>query len=88
MTLGDSLLAIVSICTFLSYFPQVVKLLKTKKSEDISSLSWVLWLISSNAYTVYAFVVSRDLMLIFETCLESGFCLTILILSIKYRNNG
>lgn len=85
--LGNFLLGIVSFCTFISYFPQTVKLIRTKKSEDLSIQSWMLWVTSSIAYTLYAILVSKDGMLIFETCLELFFCLTILVLAIKYRNN-
>ena len=85
--LGNILLGIVSFCTFVSYFPQTVKLLKTKKSEDLSIQSWVLWVTSSLAYTIYAILVSRDGMLIFETSLELFFCLLILVLASIYRNN-
>lgn len=85
--LGNILLLIVSVCTFVSYFPQTLKLIKTKKSEDISISSWILWVTSSLAYTLYAVIVSKDVMLIFETSLELAFCLIILLLAIKYRNN-
>lgn len=85
--LGNVLLGIVSICTFVSYFPQTVKLLKTKKSSDLSLESWILWVVSSLSYTIYAVTVSKDFMLIFETSLELTFCIVILVLAIKYRNN-
>ena len=85
--LGICLLGIVSICTFISYFPQTVKLLKNKKSDDLSIPSWILWVMSSLSYTIYAICVSKDLMLIFETTLELSFCLVILLLTIRYRNN-
>lgn len=85
--LGNALLGIVSFCTFIFYFPQTVKLLKTKKSSGLSIQSWILWVTSSFSYTLYAILVSKDGMLIFETCLELFFCLLILVLAIKYRNN-
>ena len=85
--LGNVLLGIVSICTFISYFPQTIKLLKTKKSEDLSIQSWILWVVSSFSYILYAVIVSKDFMLIFETGLELSFCLIILMLAIRYRNN-
>lgn len=84
---GNILLGIVSICTFISYFPQTMKLIKTKKSSDLSIQSWILWVTSSLAYTIYAILVSKDFMLIFETSLELSFCLIILMLAIRYRNN-
>ena len=58
--LGNCLLGIVSVCTFISYFPQTVKLLKTKKSDDLSISSWILWVISSISYTAYAISALRS----------------------------
>lgn len=84
---GNILLGIVSFCTFISYFPQVVKLIRTRKSADLSIGSWALWVTSSLAYTIYAVVISGDFMLIFETSLELFFCLIILILAEKYKEN-
>lgn len=77
----------VCILSVISYFPQTIKLIKTKKSNDLSIQSWILWVTSSLAYTIYAIVVSKDFMLIFETSLELSFCLLILMLAIRYRNN-
>ena len=78
------LLGIVSFCTFISYLPQVIEIIKTKSTEDISIFSWILWVISSFAYTLYAFLFSDSIMLIFETCLELFFCLLILTLTLIY----
>lgn len=40
--LGNILLGIVSLCTMISYLPQTIKLIRTKKSSDLSIKSWVL----------------------------------------------
>lgn len=80
----DVLLAIVSFCTFISYLPQVIEIIKTKSSEDISITSWIFWVVSSLAYTLYAVIYSESAMLIFETCLELFFYLLILTLTIIY----
>ncbi len=85
--LENILLGIVSVCTFLSYFPQIVKCLKTKKGEDLSIGSWILWVVSSFSYTLYAFLCTTSYMLIFETTLELVFCLIILICAIVFRHN-
>ena len=85
--IGNDLLGIVSLCTLISYLPQTIKLIKTKKSDDISIASWVLWVTSSFVYTLYAILVSKDFMLIFETSLELTFCLIILVLSSIYRKS-
>ncbi len=85
--LGNILLGIVSICTMISYLPQTIKLIKTKKSNDLSINSWILWVTSSLSYTLYAVLCSKEYMLIFETSLELAFCLIILLLALKYKNN-
>lgn len=85
--LGNILLGIVSICTMISYLPQTIKLIKTKKSNDLSINSWILWVTSSLSYTLYAVLCSKEFMLIFETSLELAFCLIILLLALKYKNN-
>ena len=84
---GNILLGVVSLCTMISYLPQTIKLLKTKKSSDLRINSWILWVVSSLSYTLYAVICSKDFMLIFETSLELFFCLVILLLAIKYRKN-
>ena len=83
--LGNILLSIVTLCTIISYLPQTIKLLKTKSSSDISVASWILWVVSSFSYTLYAFIVSKDFMLIVETYIEFMFCLVILSLSLEYK---
>lgn len=85
--LENLLLAIVSICTFLSYFPQIIKSLKTKQAQDLSIWSWILWVLSSIAYTLYAILCTNSFMLIFETALELSFCLIILICAVVFRKN-
>jgi len=85
--LENVLLAIVSVCTFFSYFPQIIKSLKTKQAQDLSIWSWILWVISSVAYTLYAILCTNSFMLIFETVLELSFCLIILVCAIAFRKN-
>lgn len=83
--LGDVLLGIVSLCTLVSYLPQATKLIKTQESNDLSTTSWIIWVVSSFSYLLYAFLCSNEFMLKFETVLEFSFCLLILILTIYYR---
>lgn len=82
---GNVLLGLVSVCTIISYLPQTIKLIKTKKSDDLSINSWILWVVSSLSYTLYAVLYSKEFMLIFETSLELFFCLLIMILAVKYK---
>ena len=85
--LENILLGIVTMCTMISYLPQTVKLIKTKKSNDLSLKSWILWVVSSLSYTLYALLCSDEGMLLVETSVEFFFCLLILSLAVKYRKN-
>ena len=55
----DFLLFFVTILTYVSFVPQIVKILKTKKAEDISVLSWTLWVSSSFAYLLFSILEGR-----------------------------
>ena len=50
---------IVTVCTYVSYIPQLYKLIKTKKAEDLSITSWVLWMVSSLANLIYSVLLGR-----------------------------
>lgn len=76
---------IVTICTYISYVPQIVKIIKTKSSEDLSIASWVLWFISSTCDTVYSIVLSRP-ELIIASLSEFILIMITLILSFVYKN--
>lgn len=78
------LLMLVCICTMISYFPQIWKLIRTKKSEDISASSWVLYSVSSLSYFIYT-LIQQDLMLIASGGLEFILNFTVLILTLFYR---
>ena len=68
--LVNVLLGIVSMCTLVSFLPQAIKRIKTKESDDISISSWVLWVISSLSYVLYAYLCTNEFMLRLENALE------------------
>lgn len=76
---------IVTITTYISYVPQIYKLFVTKKSEDISIASWVLWTISAVANTVYSILLMRVELMIASVS-EMVLIAVILILTYIYRN--
>lgn len=86
--LGNVLLGIVTLCTLFSYLPQAIKLIQTKKSNDLSVISWIIGSVSSFSCTLYAFLCFNEFMLRVETTLEFSFCLIILILTVYYRKNS
>lgn len=84
--LGNILLGIVTACTFISYLPQAIKIVRTKQSEDLSIHTLILWVVSSLAYVLYAFLCSNEIMLKVETSVEFFFCLLILVLAELYND--
>ena len=83
--LANVLLSIVSICTLISYGPQITQLIISKSSEDLSISSWVVGTISYLAYVLYAYLCTRDNMLKFTAMLELVLSLMVLILIVFYR---
>jgi MtN3 and saliva related transmembrane protein len=80
---------IVTICTYISYIPQIIKLFRTKKSEDLSITSWILWCVSSIANLIYSLLLGR-LELIIASMSEFILISLVLFLSIyyNYRNKS
>lgn len=74
---------IVTICTYISYVPQIFKLIKTKKSEDLSIASWILWTVSALANLAYAIVLGRT-ELIISSASEFLLILAVLLLTVYY----
>lgn len=79
------LVIIQNICLYISYIPQIFRLIKTKKSEDISLASWILWVIGSVSDVLYACVLF-NIGLIIVSLTEFVFIFTITLLTIKYKN--
>lgn len=68
--LVNILLGIATISTFFSYLPQTIKILRNKTASDLSISSWILWVISSLSYFLYAFLCSNEFMLKVVTTTE------------------
>lgn len=83
--LANILLSIVSICTLISYGPQITQLLISKSSEDLSISSWIIGTVSYLAYVLYAYLCTNDNMLKFTSMLELVLSLMVLVLIIIFR---
>lgn len=79
-----ALMGIITICAYIGYIPQVVRLIKTKSSEDLSILSWVIWCFSTACGTAYSILLMRPEMLVMYAS-ELIISLIILWLIFKYR---
>lgn len=83
--LANVLLSIVSICTLISYGPQITQLIISKSSDDLSISSWVVGTISYLAYVLYAYLCTTDNMLRFTSMLELVLSCMVLILIVFFR---
>lgn len=43
----------ITIAGFISYLPQIIRMIKTKSSEDISISTWLIWAMNSTLYLIY-----------------------------------
>lgn len=75
---------IVIICTYISYVPQIIKLIKTKEADDLSIVSWVLWTLSAVANLIYSIILTRA-ELIISSVSEVGLMLAVLVLTVYYN---
>jgi len=78
------LMGIVTICSYIGYVPQLVKLIKTKNSEGLSSVSWIIFIVSLFCCVAYAIILGRWEMLVAYGS-ELGLSLIILYLIYRYR---
>ena len=77
-------MGIVTICSYIGYVPQLVKLIKTKNSEGLSSVSWIIFIVSLFCCVAYAIILGRWEMLVAYGS-ELGLSLIILYLIYRYR---
>lgn len=79
-------MGIVTACAYVGYVPQIIRLLKTKQSKDISIFSWVIWIFSCSCGLVYSILLTRA-ELIISYASELILSLIILYLIVVYRKN-
>lgn len=80
----DICMLFVSIATYVSFIPQIIKLIRTKKSDDLSFSSWLIWWLSSLAYLIFS-LLEGGFGLIFSSLSEMILTAIVFGLSIKYR---
>ena len=83
--LASILMAMCIGITMVSYIPQIVKLIRTKSSDDLSLGSWTLWVLEGFAYLGYA-IIQGEFWLLLEEGVSCVLLLTTLILTLLYRD--
>lgn len=67
--------------------PQIIKLIKYKRSDGISTPYYLLWIISSALYIPYCLIIGEHFLII-ETSLNILLNIWIMVLAIHYRKNN
>lgn len=85
----ELILLYITIVGFISYIPQIVRLIRQKSSEDVSVITWFIRSINSALYLLYLYLsnVTKWLMLsqLLEVLLITVTLLTVLFFRIRTR---
>lgn len=68
----EIILLYITIAGFISYVPQIIKLIKKKSSAEHSSLTWVFWFTNSALYLLYLYMSEVTSWLIISQLIEVG----------------
>ena len=71
-------------CTTLAFFPQAVKVWKSKSTKDISLYMFIIFTTGVISWLIYGILIS-DLPIIFANAVTLIFSLFILICKLKYK---
>jgi len=73
-----------SICTTLSFLPQLIKMIRTKKAGDVSYLMLIVLFVGGILWIIYG-VMRDDWIIIVSNCVSTLINIVSGIFSIKYR---
>lgn len=85
MEIKEFIGTIAAILTVSSSVPQIVKLFKTKKADDISYLMYFVLIVGIILWLIYGFLI-QNIIIIFANIVALIFSLTIYCLKFCYRN--
>ncbi|MBW6520182.1 MAG: SemiSWEET transporter [Desulfoarculaceae bacterium] len=74
---------IAAICTTASFLPQVVKILRSKRTNDVSLLMYAILTTGLFLWLVYGLML-KDIPLILANGISLALCLAVLFLKIKH----
>ena len=78
---------IAGILLIISFIPQLIKIIISKNSKDISIFMFLILLISELLWVVYG-ILKCDLQVIITNAITSCITLLIIICSLHYKNNN
>ena len=77
--------AVAGICTSISMLPQLIKMIKEKKADDISYVMLFVLLTGIGCWAWYG-ILKRDYPIIIANCFSFLLTLLVVVFSIKYKN--
>ena len=79
-------IGIINIIQLISYIPQIFRLIKIGKSDELSVVTWVLWNISSLCWLVYELLYTQDFWSIVTYGIGLALNLIVLMLILSFRS--
>ena len=87
-TIAIGLLSVYTILEFVAYIPQIVKILKTKHADDLSLMSWFVWIATDLSYLGYVLLETPQFGVIFIALLDLVFIMTVFMLTMYYQKHN
>lgn len=87
-TIAIGLLSVYSVLEFVAYIPQIVKILKTKHADDLSLISWFVWIATDLSYLGYILLETPQFGVIFIASLDLVFIMTVFMLTMYYQKHN
>ena len=78
-------LSIYTVLQLVACIPQIIKILRTKRADDLSLTSWFFWLSTDLSYLGYVLLKSPEIGVIFIALLDLISNLTVLVLTAYYQ---
>jgi len=75
---------VAAVCTTISFLPQAIKVIKTKRTKDLSLAMYLTFSIGVFLWLVYGIMIS-ELPVIIANAITLIFASTILVIKLKYK---
>ena len=83
----EIILLYITIVGIMSYMPQIFKMIKTKRSDDLSVWTWVIWTVNSSLYLLYLILERVGFWLLLSQTFEVTLITTTLIVILIFRKS-
>lgn len=85
-TVYGVLTAVLVVLSLTSYIPQLIRIIKTKSTKDLSLVSWLLYDLYFALYMTLLVIDNASIRVIIVTTVDCMLCIIITLLILKYKN--